>query len=394
MTLLAQHGYGKGEKLQLGLRDGSIAGAVLGPRDETPDDLRALVKGLRREFKKAVLVVDPQMYASTVREARDRHLPEYPYYSGSLGRSAFTARFIQSCVKKCLEFQVDLPLTYNVAPAVAFSAAGDSWSQIAVQFAEEAHQQSTRLARRPLLVSLVFEEAALSNRDQLDELLDSLTTLKCEGFYLCVIRDSSTGYSPGMSVERLANLLYIVYALGEANGYTVLAGYADWLGWVLQTAGAKFFATGWGLGLRQLRWARFEQSSFGRQPRERYSSVPLLNAVFLAELDNCAAMKMLNKVLSGLPHDEPFKKTNPLSVPWPQETSILQHWAALRVLTATVDGKDYGTRMGEIKRRVRKAVSLYDELRQAGVLFETGTGPGHLSDWTSAIESLDSSVAP
>ena len=39
MPLLAQCGYGRGEKINLGLNVGSISGVILSPRDETGTSL-------------------------------------------------------------------------------------------------------------------------------------------------------------------------------------------------------------------------------------------------------------------------------------------------------------------------------------------------------------------
>ncbi len=394
MSLLAQHGFGKGLKLQLGLEEGSIGGVVFSPRDETPEELASLVRSTRKQFSRSVLLIDPQMYASTVPNPRDRHLPEYPYYSGSLRRASFTTRFIARTVKTCLVFQSSLPLTYYVAPTVAFATPTDGWSQIALQFAEESIEQHARLkTRRALLLSLVFEEGALNNRSELDDLLDSLTTLECAGFYCCLFRNSGTQYGPGMAVDRLANLLYVVYALGEVNKFKLIAGYSDWIGLLLHAAGATFCATGWGLGLRQLQWSRFEHGGFGRQPRERYSSAPLLNSVFLDELDVCWRAKRIQPVLSGVSRDKPFKATNPLNVAWPQEASILQHWAALSTGSETMGTGTPAGRVKEADRLIGEASDLYAELAANGVQFSQSTGPAHLQQWRAAIEALREAIS-
>src|SRR2546422_2834721 len=129
MSILAQHGFGKGQKLQAGLKQKTIGGVVFSPRDEEPSELVSLAKGIRSEFAEAVLLMDPQVYASTVQNPRDRHLPEYPYYSSELRRASFTTRFIEKTVKSCFEFQKPLPLTYFAAPAGSFLAPAERWSQ-------------------------------------------------------------------------------------------------------------------------------------------------------------------------------------------------------------------------------------------------------------------------
>ncbi len=389
MSVLAQHGFRKGQKLQLGLKEGAIAGVVFSPRDEEPNDLLQLASSIRDDFADAILLMDPQVYASTVQTPRDRHLPEYPFYTGELRRAAFTTRFIAKTVKSCLDFQNPVPLTYLVSPSIAFATPDDGWSQIAFQFAEESIEQHGGLkSKRPLLVSLVLDESALTSRASLDDLLDSLTTLDCAGFYICLIRGAGTQYGPAMSTERLANLLYMAYALATANDYEVIAGYADWIGLLLHSVGVKHCTTGWGLGLRQLQWSRFEQGGFGRQPKERYSSIPLLNSVFLEELEACWRVKKIANVLSGTSQDKPFTMTNPLNVPWPQELSTLQHWEALSLVSRAITTRAQSNRMAYMRSRIDEARATYDGLISQGIQFSQSTGSGHLQQWSTAIDAL------
>jgi hypothetical protein len=394
MSILAQHGFGKGQKIQAGLKQKTISGVVFSPRDEEPSELLSLAKGIRSEFADAVLLMDPQVYASTVQNPHDRHLPEYPYYSSELRRASFTTRFIEKTVKACFAFQKPLPLTYFAAPAVSFATPEDGWSQVALQFAEESIEQYARLrSRRPLLVSLVLEESALASRPALDDLLDSLTTLDCTGFYVCLVRNSGTQYGPGMVADRLANLLYVAYALGEANEYEVILGYTDWIGVLLHAVGVKHCASGWSLGLRHLQWSRFEHGGFGRQPKERYSSVPLLNSVFLEELDACWRAKRIEPVLSGVPQDKPFTVTNPLNVQWPQEASTLQHWAALSKASRATPARALTNRIADMEKRIEEADAAYVVLMNDGIQFSQSTGPTHLQQWKAAIVAFREAIS-
>ena len=47
MSLLAQHGYGKGSKIDLALQQGSVDGLVMSPRDESPANLAAYLERVR-----------------------------------------------------------------------------------------------------------------------------------------------------------------------------------------------------------------------------------------------------------------------------------------------------------------------------------------------------------
>ena len=66
MSLLAQHGWGKSNKIERGIETGTLSGVILSPRDESPPNLSAYVEALRRNDPNLTVMVDPQFYATTV----------------------------------------------------------------------------------------------------------------------------------------------------------------------------------------------------------------------------------------------------------------------------------------------------------------------------------------
>src|SRR5688572_12849076 len=109
MALLAQHGYGKGEKLQQALEAKLLVGAILSPRDEMAAGMPAVVRGIRESQPNALVLFDPQFYASTIDPVEDGKLPQYPYYKSSLTRRNFTsAASIERYVKDVLDYQLAL----------------------------------------------------------------------------------------------------------------------------------------------------------------------------------------------------------------------------------------------------------------------------------------------
>jgi len=65
MYVYAQHGYGKGNMIEEGLREGHIKGVILSPRHETPDNIEQYIADLRDEFGNEVTILfDPQFYVT------------------------------------------------------------------------------------------------------------------------------------------------------------------------------------------------------------------------------------------------------------------------------------------------------------------------------------------
>ena len=306
--LLAQAGYGRGQKIHRALDEELIDGVILSPKDERRERLEECVRELSEVHQGAWIMVDPQFYATTVSVPRDGRLPEYDYYSdhAPLSRTQFSPRQIAGYVRACLDYQFDqLPgISHLISPSVLFDDFRDSWSQIALNMAEASIDHHDELSGAPpLLVSIVTSELALRNATGLGEFLDALSGLDVKGFYLLVNRSSSS-YQLAMDPRAMENLLYFVHVLSHLNDYSVVVGYSDWLGFLLHAAGASATATGWHQSLRQFSMTRFEPAVGGRRPRKRYASSPLLSGPLIApELEDIFRTGLLREALTGSDYD-------------------------------------------------------------------------------------------
>ena len=86
MTLLAQHGWGKSDKITTALSNGSISGLILSPRDETPENAAAVLASIAGHHPDAARLFDPLFHAGQIIPANDGKLPDYDYYRPNLTR--------------------------------------------------------------------------------------------------------------------------------------------------------------------------------------------------------------------------------------------------------------------------------------------------------------------
>jgi hypothetical protein len=394
MPLLAQSGYGRGEKIEKGLDAESIRGVILSPRDESPDRLESFCAELSSREDSPILLVDPQFYATTLRNARDGNLPAYPYYGDNcaLSRNQFRPSQIEDYVKDCLDYQLGLNgLSYIVSPTVSFDGFRDFWSQIAINMAEaSADYHARERPDPPLLISVVLSEGALRYMEQVNEFLDALSTLEVHGFYLLVQRNSSA-VQHAMEPVPMANLMYFIHVLGRLNGYEVISGYSDWLGFLLEAAGASMTASGWHNGLKQFSLNRFLPQSGGRRPRKRYSSLPLLSSpLVVPELEEVYLASMLPLVLTGGSHDHLLDGGPANGEPqWTEEVACLAHWESLARLLGRIEAiSDVPTRLDNAVATIHSAQSLYTRLKASGIIMDPQTGPDHLDDWLNSIAAF------
>jgi hypothetical protein len=351
-----------------------------------------LVAQLRGSYPQATLLFDPQFYAATIPQARDRHLPSYPYYRPLLSRSEFGLSAIRALVPPVLNYQANLDLSRIIAPTIALDDMSDRWSQIAIYLCQESVDCHAALqAAPPLLLSVVVSENALATGRGLDDFLDEITALNCHGFYIIVERSQS--YAQRFDDRRLAALMYMVHVLGHVNRFEVIVGYTDLAGMLLRAAGAHAWACGWSQSLRQFSRTRFRPVTGGRRARERYTSLPLLNSVLLSEVDACQQAQVLNRVLSGSPYDQQIEQADtPLGANWQKEVSALHHWWVLAALEATASRGNVNQRLAACSAAISRARGVYAMLGQAGIRLAPPSDSGHLDDWRNAIDAFTKSV--
>ena len=313
MKLYAQHGYAKSTKIDVGFEAGALDGVVFGPNNEKPSSLQECVERFARLTPKRDILIDPQLYVSLLSKPKEGYLPLYDnYYISNLTIRDFTPRRINDLVHNVLDFQHGLPVTRLLSPTIILESFTNRSAQIAHFLAESSIDYYTSLkSPRPLLLSFVFDQTALTSQEQVHEFLDTVSLYEAAGFYLVVVRPVGQ-YQQRFDYEQMAAWLLILYSLGIRNGFEVVCGYTDFLGFPASALGATAAATGWFNSLRQFDVKRFLPSTGGRPPKERYSSAPLLNSIFYQELDNCYDARMIGDVLPAHPTTEYSKQTDPV----------------------------------------------------------------------------------
>jgi hypothetical protein len=367
-----------------------VQGVILAPRNEKPDNLVSCLQSLS-DAHHCEMLIDPQFYLSTFAPANTRYLTDYGYFKSGLTASDFTLRRIRSFVADAIDFQLDCGATAIISPTVLFDSFTDRWFQIALNLADASLEHYQTVSRgAPLLLSFVLAEEALAADEEVGRFLDTVTQegWGMQGFYLVVARHEGT-YNQDFESARLANLLYAVHVLGSVNALRVVLGYTDFFGIPLRAVGASAFASGWSQGLRQ-----FVRKNFlirppgGQAPRDRFSSGPLLNSIFLQELQDIFEVGRLERVLSGVDLDDVITRAeSPQASSWNLAFSQQHHWQTLHALDAAMSGR---TRQAvtEVMGLIRGAQGLYALLEREGVRFERFTGKEHLANWSRALSEF------
>lgn len=398
MSVLAQCGYGRADKIEQGLTAGVIDGVIMSPRDENKDRLEAAILQWGKDYPNANLLFDPQFYATTLSAPKDGHLSEYDYYNNNcgLGRMHFSSSRIRRYVQECLEYQFNTfgdNLSYLISPSILFDDFRDYWSQLAINLSVESADFHSGLTNPPpLLISIIVSETALHSLDALEEFLDALTELEVNGFYLIIRRNANT-LQHAMEAGSFARFMYMCYVLAEINEYTVVVGYSDWHSFLLESVGVDFTACGWYQNLRQFSLARYLPPTGGRRPRKRYSSAPLLSSPLInPELQDIYMAGLLSEVLTGGENDA-ILSTGPSAgeVKWSDLIATITHWKCLSSLANQVAiGSKVTERLQKSLGLIQTAQNLYTRLAHSGINFDPSTGPQQLFEWRAAVQEFKS----
>ena len=390
MTILAQHGWGKTNKIERGIGYGSIEGIIMGPRDETPTNLASFLTSIATSHSNVERLVDPQLHAGTIWPVRDGRLEDYPHYRRRLTPLSFSPAGIRTFVSAALDWQSGLDVSAVMSPTVMVDDLSSQWAQISMMLAQETVAQHD--GSKPLLISLVVGEDALRHRIPVHSWLDDLSRLEIDGFYL-VVRRSSETYRQHYDPEVLVSLLHICYSLAELNQYRVFVGYTDMVTLLLHAVGVTGTGAGWYTSLRQFNLRRFQPVSGGSQPRARYSSSRLLNSIYMTELDGIYNGGRVADVLSATPFDARFNgPTNPENVPWPANEAALHHWHVLADMSRSPGGTRVGDRLDQACDLLLQALALYAQIGTL-VPFTTETASTHLDQWLDALNRFRSEAA-
>lgn len=391
MSLFAQHGYGKSRMIDLAFERDHIGGVILSPQYEKPDNLAKYIGSLFKRFSDIEVLVDPQFYVTNLEgDKKEGRLGEYPYYVSDITRRQLRSpNNISKYTQQVIDYQNSIHVSSIISPTIVFSNTDDAYFDYSLQFADFSikYLRDSEIDK-DLFVSLVFKQSVLENKKTVDDLLNEITLLDVKGFYIIVDHVASS-YDPQFNHSILTNLLYLTYALSHLNDYDVIFGYASFVGLLLHAAGASHTACGWFTTSKQFSISRFRPSKGGQPPRERYSSIPLLNSILLnPELSSISDCIDVDRVLTGTRYDG-ILSPNPRRKTWNRETSALHHWQSLTQEIENILARDtFQDRIKYVLSCIDNSEDLYEELSQNGVQFETRSGPVHLSKWKMAITDL------
>ncbi len=363
MKLFAQHGYGEGEKVNYGLKDGLISGVIFGAKDINPDRLETRLNEIKKEFPDAGRLFDSQYFVSLIGNDPNiklGKLDEYSFFKARRRSQLEANNLVAEEIRKVLEFQAALPVTHIIAPNILISRSFDSVEAvISKSFIRQTRKIFDEFkVKQPVFTTLAISREALIDTAELESFLNDITLLDSppDGFYLLIAaRDVEARYDI-FNADVIAAWMLLNYSL-KINGFKVINGYSDILSPFLGAVGGDIGCTGWWSNLRFFSLDRFApEATGGRLPVQRYLSAKLLNRITFYELN--ALRRFVPQIVNGLAKDKAYENE-------PERTvEILQTWEALSsMLESMADSNDVSKNLNKCADAIKLAEQLYSEIK-------------------------------
>lgn len=383
MQILAQHGFGNGQRVEQGLAKGLITGAIFGAKDIVPAKLRAALDAMANDYPQSQRLFDPQFYASLIAAKPGARLgsllgdDSYPYFQARRRMDLERDQKVASDVESVLKFQVDLPVTALISPNIVIQRSFDSIeATISKNFLRNAATIKGELGdNRPIYATLAVSGAALHDRIELQNFLQEITEIENppDGFYLLLERPDTQIPSALTEPDLLSRWMMVTHTL-KVNGFEVIHGYTDALAPYFAAAGADAVASGWYNTLKTFSLKKFEPvSDFARRPVPRYLSKALMKSIRCTELHD---LRERFSVMNDLPMDAAYDEeegSTPDSL-----SEALQNWEGLNSLSNLVEPGNVGASISKLRQSLSEAEALYIAITKYGLTMRDRSSDAHI----------------
>ena len=388
MGLLAQHAYGKSDKIEKGIADNSIDGVILSPKAEMPSKLETYIA--EKETEGIKVYFDPQFYLMSF-EGRVNigKLEYYSYYISDTVNKKYLSipQNIQKLVKGVIDYQKSCDLKNIISPSIFFDSFDSRMSQISLSIANES---ISYYQGDSLYISICVSESAFKNIADVHDFLDIISLYDVKGFYIIIERNSFPNAN-FIDSEVLANIMYFLYNLSQINAYSVIVGYEGQLGIPLYASGVEAVAMGWYSNTRRFDRGNFYEKSGSRRPRKRYYSNKLLNSILLVpEVQLIQEQNKLGQILSSTKYDS-LMYNDLGGSGWTDSISCLEYWMAIKHHFCEIDKiMSVKEKIEYVRKQIIIAKNIYINLPED--LFDSKSKSTHLEMWDEGLSKFQEKI--
>jgi len=274
--LLAQVGWRGKNFVEQAIEQKYADGAIFLPRNY---DLQKYVQMSQYIHEKnGIVLFDSQLYFPQV---GSRILKKYSYYHENFqqgySESSFDKKeFREKLCNDLITCQDYLSVDAYISPTEFIDSYSDAKIHRFIELSKSFISCAEKNRKIPCMVSLPLSNAVIVDEDNRNNLLDYLTGLNCNGFYVNYQVERGDEY-PLTNQANITSLMHLLYSL-KKNKYYVIMGHSHHISYLLACTGLDGFATGHFKNVRTFDASYYEgKTSFARQPATNYFSIALLN---------------------------------------------------------------------------------------------------------------------
>jgi len=385
MKLYHQTGHNYIWNIDSLMDDKSGDGLIFSPVNIKQDKILKLPNDLKSES-----FFDPQFYLP--KDAKSK-LSTYEFFPANIVTNLQTAdieNIKDELAKKCIDFQIDNNFEYIIIPNRYFEDVSSiSYEQIISQFIEPFLNYYKKLTIKPeILLTFIVKQAYLTNEENFNFLLSWLTSINdISGFYLIFENDFSS--------KQLKDPSYLFYALKfihelKSNDFIVNIGYNDIEGILYSVSDPNSITMGSYENLRRFGIRRFVTTSRKKQnpPVARLYSGKLYQFIDYRYIDTIKAMyddwqnifedSKYQPLMFKPDYNWHFQK------PEPYKHFFLIFGKQIKELPVTIK-----ERIDLLKNSFGKAIEIFKEINNSGVILDENSDGSHLNFWLTALNRYE-----
>ena len=395
-SFLLQVGHNGRNRVELAIENDHLDGAILSPSDYEMDDSRGIADDL--SAADYLTLFDPQFYLPGQGDRDDLNDYDYhneyggeDYTSGFFYDSDNRREFCDSVISTEEELDVDAYISPSPFIERINDDAIDNWYDLSESFLESAKAVDDT---KPVFLSLPVDGGQINDVDRRNSLLNTITELDVDGFYVSVAHDGDVRV-PLRGEENIISYLDLMLSL-RTNRYEVIAAHTHQVSHLLFAIGVNAIASGHYKNLRSLdidRWIVPDETQI-RRTVIRYYSDALLQSIrpdsLLNELyDNQSFDE--SSVRTGSPYDAGLfdSGTSPANAGWGMASGSWEHYNwSCHEIAKRYRNMSLGERMTAAQERISSARDLYTQIDSE---IDGGTTEieGDLySEWESSLRSV------
>jgi len=395
-SFLVQIGH-NGHKLTTeNVEKGNADGGILSPADYKQEKNISISDSIRSSG--GIVLFDPQFYIPRTDRPDMATYGYFEEYGGDdFDTSGVGSQFRDLC-EQIIDVQDTLQVDAYIAPARFLDTFSDQkiseWVELTEVFVSIAKEFGRDI---PVFASLPVYYKSLVDADQRSRLLNRITQIDVDGFYVSAEFDREerhplTGSSNVYSLLELLNKL-------KKNRYEVLVGHTHQIAHLFLGMGVDAFASGHYQNLRAFdtrRWDPEDEQGGGRIVIKYYSDALLNELRVDPELDLMYQKSDfdLDDIRTVSPYDQDLFDSSipPSATGWKLREDAWDHYIwCCNQIAERYAGKTDDEKFKLAQTKLENAASLYDRISsEFGMLSEPE--PSIYEDWQAAFSLIESDL--